>query len=228
LVRKNIFLDYKYEGDYAEDLLLGKKLLEDGYKIAQISSVKVIHSHTRKGFYELRRSIVEHRSLFNMLGTKGKSVDYRSAISSIVNSYSRILYVIENIIRNFTGSKLENLTLLINKSYKTIKMNDFKDIRSGIEDANAKELIYSLRKLHIEYKNDDYITDAVIQFYNNQIVNYLVKNQVVLSNEILEGISSAIYKHLCILIGAELYKSSLSDNENKEINDVISGLVDGI
>lgn len=228
LVRKNVFLDYKYEGDYAEDLLLGKKLLEDGYKIAQVSSVKVMHSHTRNGFYELRRSIVEHRSLFKMLNIKKKLADYNSAISSIVNSYNKILFIIENTIRVFEGSNLERLTSLINKNYKTIKLKDCRNIFSNIEDKNVGELICKLRNLNINYNNEDYITGSIIEFYNNQVSNYLIKNQVVLSKEVLDDISSAMYKHLCIIIGAELYKSSLSINKNEQINDVISGLVGGI
>jgi glycosyltransferase involved in cell wall biosynthesis len=44
---KEIFNRYQYRGDYAEDLDLGIRLIKDGYRVAMLSSIKVIHSHNR-------------------------------------------------------------------------------------------------------------------------------------------------------------------------------------
>lgn len=59
LIEKVTFDRYKYRGDYAEDLDLGIRLIKDGYRVAMLSSIKVIHSHNRSAHYYLKRSFVD-------------------------------------------------------------------------------------------------------------------------------------------------------------------------
>ena len=59
LIARDLFQRYRYQGDYAEDLDLGVRLIKDGYRVAMMSSVKVIHSHNRSAYYYLKRSFVD-------------------------------------------------------------------------------------------------------------------------------------------------------------------------
>lgn len=59
LISKDLFDHYRYRGDYAEDLDLGIRLLRNGFRVAMMSSVKVIHSHNRPAFYYLKRGFVD-------------------------------------------------------------------------------------------------------------------------------------------------------------------------
>ncbi|MCL2336166.1 MAG: glycosyltransferase [Firmicutes bacterium] len=59
LIPHEIFNRYRYRGDYAEDLDLGIRLIKDGYRVAMLASVKVIHSHRRSPYYYLKRSFVD-------------------------------------------------------------------------------------------------------------------------------------------------------------------------
>jgi glycosyltransferase involved in cell wall biosynthesis len=59
LIGREFFLRYRYEGRYAEDLLLGIRLIRDGHKVGMLSSVKVIHSHNRPTSYYVRRVFVD-------------------------------------------------------------------------------------------------------------------------------------------------------------------------
>ncbi len=68
--RRQTFLKYKYAGGYAEDLELGIRLARGGYKIAQLYSVGVIHSHNRPPSYHLRRSYVDFMALSRLLNYK--------------------------------------------------------------------------------------------------------------------------------------------------------------
>jgi O-antigen biosynthesis protein len=52
----------------AEDLDLGLRLLEDGYRIAFLSSVAAIHSHNRTPAYHLRRGFTEWMAMVELLG----------------------------------------------------------------------------------------------------------------------------------------------------------------
>ena len=59
LIRRTLFLSYRYRGSYAEDLDLGIRLIRDGHRVAMLASIKVIHSHNRPAYYYLKRSFVD-------------------------------------------------------------------------------------------------------------------------------------------------------------------------
>ena len=59
LISRECFMRYRYRGDYAEDLDLGIRLIKDGYRVAMLASVKVIHSHNRPAYYYLKRTFVD-------------------------------------------------------------------------------------------------------------------------------------------------------------------------
>jgi glycosyltransferase involved in cell wall biosynthesis len=59
LIPRDVFNQYRYRGDYAEDLDLGMRIIRDGKAVAMLASVKVIHSHNRPAFYYLKRSFVD-------------------------------------------------------------------------------------------------------------------------------------------------------------------------
>jgi len=67
--KRDVLSKYKFrEIKTAEDLDVGIRLVKDGYKIAQLFSTGVIHSHIRPASYYLRRGFVETKvfsSLFN-------------------------------------------------------------------------------------------------------------------------------------------------------------------
>lgn len=66
MIRRELFENYRYRGDYAEDLDLGIRLIKDGYRVAMLASVKVIHSHLRPPYYYLKRSFVDVVFLDNL------------------------------------------------------------------------------------------------------------------------------------------------------------------
>lgn len=59
LIPRSRFLQYRYRGEFAEDLDLGVRLIQDGHRIAMLASVKVIHSHLRSSHYYLKRTFVD-------------------------------------------------------------------------------------------------------------------------------------------------------------------------
>lgn len=59
LIPAETFQRYRYEGRYAEDLVLGVRLIRDGLKVAMLSSIKVVHSHNRPAGYHLKRNFVD-------------------------------------------------------------------------------------------------------------------------------------------------------------------------
>ncbi|MDB5892449.1 MAG: rfbN [Polaromonas sp.] len=59
LISRDRFQEFRYRGNYAEDLDLGIRLIKSGMKVGMLASVKVIHSHNRPAFYYLKRSYVD-------------------------------------------------------------------------------------------------------------------------------------------------------------------------
>jgi glycosyltransferase involved in cell wall biosynthesis len=71
LIKRDIFTALQFKKiSYAEDLDLGLRLVEKGYKIAFLHSVGVIHSHNRPASYWFKRSYVESRQLPGILQYK--------------------------------------------------------------------------------------------------------------------------------------------------------------
>lgn len=61
LLRRDIFERYRYRTDYAEDIELGARLIQDGHKLAFLCSTRVLHSHRRPAYYFLKRGYVDAR-----------------------------------------------------------------------------------------------------------------------------------------------------------------------
>ena len=59
LISRECFQQFRYRGNYAEDLDLGIRLIKSGMKVGMLASVKVIHSHNRPAYYYLKRSFVD-------------------------------------------------------------------------------------------------------------------------------------------------------------------------
>lgn len=59
LIPRELFLRYRFRGEYAEDLDLGLRLINNGHRLGLLSSVKIIHSHTRHPIYYLKRGYID-------------------------------------------------------------------------------------------------------------------------------------------------------------------------
>ncbi|MHC6203919.1 glycosyltransferase [Breznakiellaceae bacterium SP9] len=66
-VKKDVFNAFLYRGDFAEDLDLGIRLLQAGYKLALLSSIQVIHSHERPCSYYFRLAYVDRKTNKNIV-----------------------------------------------------------------------------------------------------------------------------------------------------------------
>ena len=88
LIRKDVFEQYHHRRNYAEDLDLGLRLIRDGHRLAMLSSVHVIHSHTRPAIYHFKRAIVEVNTLDEMLpGSVGGSCPEHYTINRTLTAY---------------------------------------------------------------------------------------------------------------------------------------------
>ena len=147
MYKKEIFMKYKYRLKYAEDLDMGIRLIEDGYKLALLGNVKVIHSHNREGFYYLKRMIVEQETFAELFGTgTNNNINEDGVIAGIVWLYDKI----ENWV-----SEIYQIPLLYSKEAVLEKIQDICQLSGGIgprvgrkeiEDKSFEKFIAELRK----------------------------------------------------------------------------------
>jgi len=68
-LRKEVWEKYKFEEtEFAEDLIWGKKILENGFKIVYEPATAVIHSHDRSLWSEYKRNHITHQRLSELFG----------------------------------------------------------------------------------------------------------------------------------------------------------------
>ena len=101
-MKKDIFDKFKFKQvDFAEDIDLGIRLIESGYKLGFLHSVGVIHSHNRNSDYFLRRYYGSNKSLAKMFNSppliKEQDVDLvLNAILSLYNSLKWSLHTLSS------------------------------------------------------------------------------------------------------------------------------------
>lgn len=101
LIEREVFSQYRFRRDYAEDLDLGLRLTADGYKLALLSSTRVIHSHNRPAYYHLRRGFVDTVSLAKMFPDFPllPSANLHTSIREVISSYRNLIHAI-NVMEN--------------------------------------------------------------------------------------------------------------------------------
>ena len=67
-IPRTLQAEYPFDGRFAEDLHLGRRLLEAGYGLLHQVDNAVVHSHTRAARYFFLRAYVDLRSLFAIFG----------------------------------------------------------------------------------------------------------------------------------------------------------------
>lgn len=96
LIRKDVFDQFKFKDiQYAEDLDLGLRLRENGYKIAFLYWTGVIHSHNRTATYLLKRNYVDAKFLADILSydpgyQDTANYDINDVFSSIITLYAAL------------------------------------------------------------------------------------------------------------------------------------------
>lgn len=112
LIRKDVFMNYKFRLDYAEDLDLGLRLIKEGHKLAMLGKTRVIHSHNRQAFYYLKRGYVNSltlRSLFEDFPLLEPLASQELA-GQIVKSYGVITALVHKLYGNlYSGCSVTDL-----------------------------------------------------------------------------------------------------------------------
>lgn len=221
-IKRDIFDRFKFRPlPYAEDLDLGLRLIGNGYKIAFLFSIGVIHSHNRNPEYFLRRSYVDTKSISKLLGYEPIQWDELGIhsvedIMSLVHAfYSRIKFAMGILQGN-------NLNAPINSLFATVKSSLLEaQIRKG--SAGEKSLDDLLERLVSTYQKKAGGYNGKAGVLINQYLDLVDSFGEFLGafdeiSEKEEEFISALYKFFAIVAGSNIGNFAIY-LENKNQSD---------
>jgi hypothetical protein len=234
MFRKIYFDKFNFKDlKFAEDLEIGIRLLNDGYNLAFLNFVGVIHSHNRNPAYFFKRSYADTKILEDLL-------DY-SPQSPLLNKNYKLNRILGNIAALYAilNKSLQDDTFVLGDSSKDSLL-----ILKNLLRSNSRD---SILKLNSYRKGDKYIDSLLEKIQNNtedielwwdgfllddylDMINELEAYMAIYppTKEYKNNLISALYKSLAILCGSTLAiyfncSSNKSKNVYIEIIDRILG-----
>lgn len=215
IIRADLLKKYPYRGSYAEDLDLGLRLIRDGYRIALLSSVQVIHSHNRPAFYYFKRSIVDNLTMKSILA------DFPLGNLTETEAASRILteyMILAGCCEECNKKKLYNsYTELCNEIYRkmclsrdAVKNYTQADVESAIEmdlipDNSLKDVI---RAFFDKYSCVYFFDDASLREQEHVLIRmlpeYMAAAGLILTEDTPAQVFEMMIRHFAQLAGSLL------------------------
>lgn len=236
LISKPIFDEFKYLGDYAEDLDLGVRLIKSGYKIAILSSEKVIHSHNRACGYYLKRSMVDSKNLKKILPDFPIPENNISCIlDATIFAYYKTICLLDYLeSENFEGQTPKVLFDSISEYWQKISY-----IKSVPKDNMQYGKIYSdnivdkfMKDINVLYECDnvmgDYLLGHIIHFINNTLSPFVVKRYFVVDKWLKNQIIDTIFKRFVSVCGNEISLYMISHPLDTKLGNLIYELQKGV
>ena len=224
LIRKDVFDKFKFKTvDFAEDLDLGIRLIESGYKLGFLHSVGVIHSHNRNPDYFLKRYYVDAKSLAKMFNTVPfiKEQDVDLVLNAILSLYNSLKWSIHTL-----SSKYEKdieidsffFALKENMSKETPRYAPTEKGEKEIEDLLSEfEKICNIKPLNTNFLRENYFSfiDIFHEYLKSIVQTYEVRDLI-----------SPLYYLFSIYCGSylgNLYSYKFDDEKMQLIDVLLTG-----
>ena len=240
LIRRDDFLRYRYETDYAEDLDLGLRLIRDDHKIAFLSSTRVIHAHNRAPYYYLRRGYVDNLFLPRMfpdipLLALSPDVLFPDILFTLGAVQSVVQETLERIVY---PCSVEELSVRVTESFEQALKNGssrhFRPDESSIVDAEFASFLDhvangSYSGEHKDGAHDGKLIDAVLSF-TQMMLAYMHETYERVDAHIRDDFSSSLYKLYAYQCGAQLAHCFLQveGDERAKLEAMNSELIQGV
>jgi len=228
LLRKNVFDKFRFKNiQYAEDMELGVRLQRNGYKMAFLHSVGVVHSHNRSASYYFKRGYVDSKSLPEILAYEPvyqycNMHSVNDLINGIMTLYTALNMSVPSLqpFDESASNVISRLKALLQKNIKnTITLRNYE--RTG---KYLDELFDELRKIEGTTgnpKSNDLINESYFAALNDFSV-YVAQNSTVKNkkNEFID----ALYKILAIVAGYAIANYYLFKSKKGEISEALSAV----
>ena len=235
LVKKSIFEQFRYRGDYAEDLDLGIRLIRAGYRLALLSSVQVIHSHTRPAIYHLKRSLVDVSTLQKILPDMPVDrVDQRAAMNRAVTGYCVAQIYVDYIeatcdVQETAEAFCQRMEQFFQQTVAELRNARQEEIEkclcrktSYYDEELAKLLLRIWSLCKGEFQCDVTLAGDLIYFVTHTIPRYLEQTGQTLDASMKQEISGVIFKRYGQLAGGLFAAYNLTHSkENNQFSQLI-------
>lgn len=235
LLKKSIFEQFWYRGDYAEDLDLGIRLIRAGYRLALLSSVQVIHSHTRPAIYHLKRSLVDVSTLQKILPDMPVDrVDQHAVMNRAVTGYcvaqAYVDYIeatcdvqetAETFCQRMEQFFQQTAAELRNARQEAIEKCLYR--KSFYYDEELAKLLFRIWSIcKSEFQCDVTLAGDLIYFITHTIPRYLEQTGQTLDASMKQEISGVIFKRYGQLAGGLFAAYGLTHTkENNQFSQLI-------
>lgn len=228
-ILSNIFKEYYYRHDYAEDLDLGVRLLNDGYRIALLGNVGTIHGHKRSASYYLKRNYVETLSFVTILDEPYLPEEDWLIASKSLSVCGAVLGAIYKIKKNNIKNCILDEYIRKFKEYMAdISSSPFITIEDWDYSFVDKELIryINLYKRMCQSIDGEYsLINNIIYYLDQALIPYIKTQKVVLvDREWRDIINSCITKYMAGVLGTELARIRKESLFYDDISDMTSGV----
>ena len=241
LVKRDLFMEFRYQGDYAEDLDLGIRLIRAGHTIALLSSVKVIHSHTRPAFYHMKRSLVDLKTLKKILPDMPvESMDAQCVANRIITAYcATTLLIVHALEREYMGS-WESFCSWAEQDFTNIKamlpLKDNEELLSIIQtdyvyqDQNVRAFVEELFQAYgTQFQLDMGCAESGFYFLTRVLTRYWNAHGTQFSPKLFDEVLELLPKYVGQLFGLSMASYAISyPEENGVLSHMITKYSEGV
>lgn len=238
LISRDIFMQYGYRLNYAEDLDLGIRLIKDGHKLAFLGSSRVIHSHNRTPYYFLKRGFVDNIFLSDIFDDFViPQINLKEFIPDLVSGFiflSELNNRLDSLSTPVNPEALENLV------FKSIDWGTGKkDIPSTSIFAESKfdvDAISFFEKVIEGYdlKNNRNIENGIMhrafRGHAQVILDYIKNSYELVDETLIEEVKVCFTKAFSIILGSYLafcYKNR-DETDSQEMMNLYSVMMEGV
>jgi len=214
---------------YAEDLEIGSRLIQDGYKISQLFSKGIIHSHKRPALYYLKRHFVENQILSEILSYQ--KFDYKrqgiSSFQDLVNHFWSLYSSINFSIEHLKENKILDISQIFGLLKKELSQNYSINANSKSSDESLEPLFQKFPKPTSTPKNHFLLDD-----YQNSLNHFqtFLKNTYPNISGMEIDFYDTLYKLFAVIIGDRLgsFSMEFKDISDKNLERIILTLEGGV
>ncbi len=213
LIPKHVFMKYKFRCDYAEDLDLGIRLIKDGYKLAFLSSIKIIHSHNRPPYYFLRRGYVDALFLTSIFPDYPlPTIKEERLLRDILLTYHSLAsFINKDLSQIKTPINVDQLFEIVRKTLSSSSFHEYACFSNDVDCQQTDEDFRSFLKevseiCHVPEGNnshDGILNHALLNFMDVAWEHMSSSYQMV-DDDVLEDFKSLMTKAFALQCGAYL------------------------
>ena len=227
LIRKDIFMNYKYRFDYAEDLDLGLRLIKDGHKIGLLGQTKVIHSHERPPYYHLKRGFVDNLFMHQFFDDYAVPKLLAENIErDLVYTYSVLTNLINNTLANVQSSRtLDELSMLTYSELDRAILRPYDYLvyleKCEYVDEKTHQFVERMFESYLNlshrpmYNGDGSLLHA-LRGFAEVIFEYMYLTYEIVDEELLQEFKWTLMKSYAIQLGTHLSHCYVGSETNQE------------